>query len=244
MPGGLSINPGRPHPHVPAGCLDSFSRGLCVPVPYIGLLGPPALLVTTVTGRIRHLFVLGVFGARTARQLLGIRLRVEGLEHVVGERATVYCMNHCSNVDAVLMEVLYSRCPRLRVLYKAEMGRLPILGRVLRMARFVPVERADRDRAIHAVDVAAEQLVAGDSFLVAPEGTRSSNADMRPFKKGGFVMAIKAQVPVVPIGVVGTAQAMPRGQFFVKAGWSAFASASRCRAPGWRSTIAMRCRLT
>lgn len=184
---------------------------------YIGLLGPPALLVTTVTGQIRHLFVLGVFGARTARQLLGIRLRVEGLEHVVGERATVYCMNHCSNVDAVLMEVLYSRCPRLRVLYKAEMGRLPILGRVLRMARFVPVERADRDRAIHAVDVAAEQLVAGDSFLVAPEGTRSSNADMRPFKKGGFVMAIKAQVPVVPIGVVGTAQAMPRGHFFVKA---------------------------
>ncbi|MEK6629768.1 MAG: lysophospholipid acyltransferase family protein [Acidobacteriota bacterium] len=185
---------------------------------YIGLLGPPALLVTTVTGRIRHLFVLGVFGARTARQLLGIRLRVEGLEHVVGERATVYCMNHCSNVDAVLMEVLYSRCPRLRVLYKAEMGRLPILGRVLRMARFVPVERADRDRAIHAVDVAVEHLVAGDSFLVAPEGTRSSNADMRPFKKGGFVMAIKAQVPVVPIGVVGPSQAMPRGQFFVKAG--------------------------
>jgi len=182
---------------------------------YVGIVGPPALAVAFLTGRAQHVLTLGRFGARSVRQLLGLRLHAEGLEHVDGNRPSVYCINHRSNVDVVAFEVLFPKCPRLRGLYKAEMSKLPILGRAMRLVGFVPVDRGHRNRAIEAVDVAAARLAEGDSFLLAPEGTRGSREELQPFKKGGFVMAIKAQVPVVPVALIGTAEAMPRGQFYV-----------------------------
>jgi 1-acyl-sn-glycerol-3-phosphate acyltransferase len=121
-------------------------------------------------------------------------------------------------VDAVVMEVLFPRCPGLRVLYKAEMGKLPVLGTAMRVAGFVPVHRADRDRAFEAVDLAVTRLGEGLSFLLAPEGTRSTTSAMLPFKKGAFVMAIKAQVPVVPVAIIGADRAMPKGQLYVLPG--------------------------
>jgi 1-acyl-sn-glycerol-3-phosphate acyltransferase len=183
---------------------------------YIAIVGPPALAVAFLTGRTGHIFALGRFGATWVRRLLGIRLEVSGLDHVVASRPTLYCINHRSNVDVVAFEALFPRCPRLRGLYKAEMGRLPVLGRAMRLVGFVPVDRANRTSAIASVDAAAERLLAGDSFLIAPEGTRARDGELQPFKKGGFVMAIKAQAPVVPVALHGTADAMPRGRFWVK----------------------------
>jgi len=185
---------------------------------YIAIVGPPALAVAFLTGRTGHVFALGRFGARTVRQLLGIRLDVSGLEHVVADRPTLYCINHRSNVDVVAFEALFPRCPRLRGLYKAEMGKLPVLGRAMRLVGFVPVDRANRASAIASVDAATERLLAGDSFLIAPEGTRGLRGELLPFKKGGFFMAIKAQAPIVPVALHGTAEAMPRGQFWVTPG--------------------------
>jgi 1-acyl-sn-glycerol-3-phosphate acyltransferase len=182
---------------------------------WVALAGPPSLVVAYLTGRVRHMFVLGRFGARTARQILGIRIVTEGLEHVDGRRATVYCINHLSNVDVLVFEILLPKCPGLRAMHKAELRKLPILGTVMRTAGFVPVERGHRDRAIEAVDEAVAGLRAGASFLLAPEGTRSRTGELQPFKKGAFVMAIKAQVPVVPIALIGPDIAMPRGQWYV-----------------------------
>jgi 1-acyl-sn-glycerol-3-phosphate acyltransferase len=183
---------------------------------YIAIVGPPALAVAFLTGRAGHVVSLGRFGAQAFRRLLGIRLEVSGLEHVVGSRPTLYCINHRSNVDVVAFEALFPRCPRLRGLYKAEMGKIPVLGRAMRLVGFVPVDRANRASAIASVDAAARRLLAGDSFLIAPEGTRARDGELQPFKKGGFVMAIKAQAPVVPVALRGTAEAMPRGRFWVK----------------------------
>jgi 1-acyl-sn-glycerol-3-phosphate acyltransferase len=185
---------------------------------YIAIVGPPALAVALLTGRVGHVFALGRFGAKAVRMFLGIRLDVSGLEHVVGDRPTLYCINHRSNVDVVAFEALFPRCPRLRGLYKAEIGKIPVLGRAMRLVGFVPVDRANRSSAIASVDAAAARLKAGDSFVIAPEGTRAISDEMLPFKKGGFVMAIKAQVPVVPVALHGTAEAMPRGRFWVKPG--------------------------
>jgi len=181
-------------------------------------VGPPALAVAFLTGRSGHVFALGRFGATAVRVLLGLRLEVWGLERVVGARPALYCINHRSNVDVVAFEALFPRCPRLRGLYKAEVGKVPVLGRAMQLVGFVPVDRANRASAIASVDAAAARLAAGDSFIIAPEGTRARGAEMLPFKKGGFVMAIKAQVPVVPVALHGTAEAMPRGRFWVKPG--------------------------
>jgi len=185
---------------------------------YIAIVGPPALAVAFLTGRAGHIFALGRFGASAVRRMLGIRLEVSGLEHVVADRPTLYCINHRSNVDVVAFEALFPRCPRLRGLYKAEVGRVPVLGRAMRLVGFVPVDRANRASAIASVDAAAERLMAGDSFLIAPEGTRGRSGELLPFKKGGFFLAIKAQAPIVPVALHGTAEAMPRGRFWVRPG--------------------------
>jgi 1-acyl-sn-glycerol-3-phosphate acyltransferase len=180
---------------------------------YIALVGPPALAVAYLTGRNGHVFALGRFGAAAVRRLLGIRLAVSGLEHVDGRRPTLYCINHRSNVDVVAFEALFPRCPRLRGLYKAEVGKVPVLGQAMRLVGFVPVDRANA-----SVDAAAERMLAGDSFLIAPEGTRARGPGMLPFKKGGFVLAIKAGAPVVPVALHGADAVMPRGRFWVRPG--------------------------
>jgi 1-acyl-sn-glycerol-3-phosphate acyltransferase len=186
---------------------------LCV---YVLVIGPPALAATYLTGRGSLLIPLGVYAAKTTRRLLGIRYSVEGYDHVQATRPAVYCFNHRSNVDLLVFEVLFPRCPRLRALFKAEMTRLPILGVVFQRAGFEPVERGHRERAMEAVDQAVSQLLAGDSFLLAPEGTRSPTGALLPFKKGAFVMAIRAQVPIVPVALDGTAGAMPKGRSLVR----------------------------
>jgi len=185
---------------------------------YIAIVGPPALAVAFLTGRAGHVFALGRFGATAVRRLLGIRLAVSGLEHVDGARPALYCINHRSNIDVVAFEALFPRCPRLRGLYKAEVGKVPVLGRAMKLVGFVPVERTNRASAIASVDAAAGRMLAGDSFLIAPEGTRARGPGMLPFKKGGFVLAIKAQAPVVPVALHGTDAIMPRGRFWVKPG--------------------------
>ena len=186
---------------------------LCV---YVAVVGPPALLISVLTGWVAHFFELGYLGAKTARHIAGVHLSVEGLDNVVGERPTVYCINHRSNVDPpVAFESLYRRCPKLRGVYKAEMGKLPIFGTALRMSGFVPIVRQDPRRAFEMIELAVSRLGEGYSFMLAPEGTRATTAEMRPFKKGAFVMAIKAQVPVVPVALVGTGAAMPRGRLYV-----------------------------
>ena len=68
---------------------------------------------------------------------------------------------------------------------------------------FVPVERDRREASMASIDRAAESIRAGNSFLIFPEGTRSRTAELLPFKKGGFIMAIKAQAPIVPVAVSG-----------------------------------------
>jgi 1-acyl-sn-glycerol-3-phosphate acyltransferase len=186
---------------------------LCV---WVTVVGPPALLVSFLTGWVAHFFELGYVGSKVARRIAGVQLSVEGLDHVVGDRPAVYCINHRSYVDApVAFEALFRRCPKLRGVYKAEMGKLPIFGTALRLSGFVPIVRTNPGRAFEAVELAVGRLREGYSFVLAPEGTRATTDEMRPFKKGAFVMAIKAQVPVVPVALLRCGQAMPRGRAYV-----------------------------
>jgi 1-acyl-sn-glycerol-3-phosphate acyltransferase len=106
--------------------------------------------------------------------------------------------------------------PRLHILYKAELHNVPIMGTVFDVGGFVAVDRSDRDKAIASISRGAASLRAGNSFLIFPEGTRSRSGDLLPFKKGGFIMAIEAQVPIVPVAVSGGRAAMRKGSAFVR----------------------------
>ncbi|HET7619295.1 MAG TPA: lysophospholipid acyltransferase family protein [Vicinamibacterales bacterium] len=184
---------------------------------YVLLAGPPVLLIALVTRRAGLLYRAGLIGVRLGLWLSGIRYRVEGAGHIQHARAAVYAVNHTSNVEPpILFAALRDLFPRLRILYKAELRKLPVLVRAFDLAGFVPLERGNPEQSLPAIDRAADALRAGHSFLIFPEGTRSRTGALLPFKKGGFIMALKAQAPIVPVAIAGAREAMRKGSVIIR----------------------------
>jgi 1-acyl-sn-glycerol-3-phosphate acyltransferase len=126
----------------------------------------------------------------------------------------VFCSNHQSNVDPPVLFATLSN--RLRMLYKIEFDRIPVLAQAIRLAGFVAIDRRDRMQAVHAIERAAASIrELKRPFLIFAEGTRSRTGELLPFKKGGFVMAIQAQAPIVPVAITGAREAMQKGSAII-----------------------------
>ena len=183
---------------------------------YVLLVGPPFLLIALVFGKHALLYRVGHLGVRLGLALSGIKVVVEGRHHIQRHCAAVYAVNHASNVEPpIIFDVLHELFPRLRILYKAELRKLPVLVRAFDLAGFIPLERGNPEQSLPAIDRASEALREGNSFLIFPEGTRSRTGELLPFKKGGFILAIKGQAPVVPIAVSGARNAMRKGSLVI-----------------------------
>lgn len=179
------------------------------------VVGTPFLIHAVLTGNTDILYRVGRWAARAVLWLSGVRLEVHGLEKIPQSGALVFMPNHQSNCDP---PAVFVNLPPVLVLAKKEFFRMPVLGRAMALRGFVPVDRRNREKAIEAVEEATRSLKAGHNFLVFPEGTRSRDGRLQPFKKGVFVMAIKAQAPIVPISVSGSGKIMPKGKFAISPG--------------------------
>jgi len=136
-----------------------------------------------------------------------IDLHVTGLEHAEPGGTFVVMSNHQSHYD---IPVLYQSLPlRLRMVAKSELFKIPIWAQAMRAAGFVELDRSNRDRAIESLDRARKALAAGTSIWIAPEGTRSRDGALGPFKHGGFHLAVGAGARILPITISGTRQTLP-----------------------------------
>lgn len=153
---------------------------------------------------------------QTLLRITGITVITEGADRVPANAPVVYVSNHASWVD--IWVLLVGLPGRLRFVFKKELLRVPLLGRAITSIGHIAVDRKNRTSAFAAYDGAAEQIRQGTSAVVFVEGTRSRTGKLQPFKKGPFVLAIAAQVPVVPVFCDGTFDRLPKGSVAPKTG--------------------------
>ena len=145
----------------------------------------------------------------------GVRVVVHNPERMAGGEPHVYMSNHLSWFD---IPTLAGVLPRYKFVAKAELFKVPVFGPAIRAIGMVPIERRNRKAAFGAYDVAAKKIQAGNSVVVFPEGSRGYDYRIRPFKKGPFVLAIAAGVPIVPVLLHGTHDVFAKGTALVRSG--------------------------
>lgn len=159
---------------------------------------------------------LGILWGRSALLLAGIRFKVLGTEHIPHGRPAIYISNHQSNFDIPLF---YAALPlQFRWMAKQELFDIPLFGLAMKRSGYIPIDRSDRRKAMHGMLEAAKRIAAGASVVIFPEGTRTPDGELKSFKKGGFLLAIKAQVPVVPVAIKGSFEVMAKDSWRIHGG--------------------------
>jgi 1-acyl-sn-glycerol-3-phosphate acyltransferase len=147
--------------------------------------------------------------ALTILRGMGVERHVEGLENVDPQQPYVYVCNHQSHVDPPTC--MASLPGHLRFVGKKSLFKVPLFGSALRRAGHIPIDRGDSTTSTDQLNKNLDALRTRVSIVLFPEGTRSETGALGPFKKGAAVMAIQAQVPVVPMAIAGTRYILPKG---------------------------------
>jgi len=187
----------------------------------LGAVTPPATLLTLIFGLFdthgKYAYLICRFWAWLILAVAGVSLRVNGVNHIDPRRQYIFMVNHQSNLDIpVLHQGLESF--QLRWLAKKEILWVPFLGWSMWAARHIAVDRADRNDAMGSLKKAQERMASGVSIVFFPEGTRSSDGGLLPFKRGGFLLAIKTQTPIVPVTINGSGKVLAKGDWRLRAG--------------------------
>ena len=171
--------------------------------------------VTWILGDIRPMYSVARAVVKFLVRLAGVQVELAGEDLARLPQPCVFLANHVSNVDP---PVLFGQLPRIAIMAKASIFRLPLLGYAIRMGGFIPVERGRAESRKKALEEGIDRLRSGLSLLIFPEGTRSPDGALLPFRPGPFTMAIETQTPIVPITITGTREIMPKGKFTIRPG--------------------------
>lgn len=152
----------------------------------------------------------GIWGRLLFHLTPGWHVEVVGREYLPkeGERPAVLVSNHESMTDIFAMYFLRTQ---FRWLSKEEVFRIPLVGNVMTWCDYVPIRRGNKDSHTQALEESADRLRKGFSMFFFPEGTRSDDGSIRPFKTGAFKLARDEQAPVIPIVIHGARDLMPKG---------------------------------
>jgi len=146
----------------------------------------------------------------------GVKIEVDNRAKLVADQPYVFVANHASSLDIWAMFLVIPR--RMRMIAKKQLARIPLFGWGMWAGRFIFIDRQNGVAARRSIDLAGERIHNGESVLLFPEGTRTRDGSLGPFKKGSFHLAVKAGVPIVPVALRGTRELMPRGSILLRAG--------------------------
>jgi len=178
------------------------------------VLGTVAVVVGLVSqraaARVSH------FWGRMCLRIAGVPVAVEGLNHLAGGESYVIMANHESSLDIVVLLTALPPSVELRFLAKKSLFRVPFLGWAMTSAGFIPVDREDRSTAAATLAETLEEVARGGSPLVFPEETWTTDGRLLPFARGGFLVALKAGLPILPVGLEGPRMVLPPGEGVVR----------------------------
>jgi len=173
-----------------------------------------AIATSLVTRSGNSVHRVGRMWSRSILAASGIQVAVSGMERIDPARPYIFMSNHQSNFD---IPVLLAHLPvQFRWLAKAELFKIPVVGRAMRGAGYISIDRADREAAFKSLGEASEAIRKGVAIMIFPEGTRSLDGTLKPFKKGGFVLAVDAGVPIVPVAIRGTHAIMAKRTWIIR----------------------------
>ncbi len=155
--------------------------------------------------------------SRAILRMSGVQVRVVGAERISDDEPFVVASNHQSWFDVFALVAHFPG--RARFVAKQELEGIPIFGRAWRVCGHISIDRSDRNRAIASLQEAGGRIWDEDKVIIMfPEGTRSRDGGLKPFKKGAFILAIQAGVPILPVAVVGSRAVMPKGSWRIRPG--------------------------
>jgi len=167
------------------------------------------------TGRWVH-FYAAVPWAKIILWVCGTRVRVSGQENVDRHEARIYLSNHQSYFD--IFALLAHLPADFKFVLKQELMKIPLFGFAMRRAKYIAIDREEPRKAVKSINEAALKIKEGASMLIFPEGTRSEDGKLRPFKTGGFRLALKAGCDVVPVAITNSRNIVPKGSLKINKG--------------------------
>ena len=160
--------------------------------------------------------IFGRYWGKFICAVSGVAITLEGVENLAPDRNYIFAANHQSQFDIF---VLQGYLPyNFRWLAKKELFQVPIWGAAMKKAGYIPVDRTHGRQALKSLDEAAKRIAEGTSVIIFPEGTRSRDGKLQPFKAGGMMLALKAGVELVPMAISGTFAILPKGSLMLHPG--------------------------
>lgn len=155
------------------------------------------------------------FWGRLSLRLAGIPVVISGGE-LIPDGPVIFMGNHQSNFDILALTKALPR--KFSWIAKEELFRIPVFGKAMLRAGYIPLDRSDGRKALKSMQAAAARIRQGASVIIFPEGTRSKDRILQEFKQGGFLLAASAGVPIVPFTINGSGDINPAGKLFLRAG--------------------------
>ena len=182
---------------------------------YTLLLGPFVILLSFADTSGKLAFIPARFWAWLLLQTTRVKIVIKGMEKLDVRNPYIFMSNHQSHFDILAL----TRIPvQLRWVAKKELVKIPVFGWAVWASGHIIIDRSNRDKAFKSIERAAERINRGISVVIFPEGTRSPDGRLQEFKKGGFVLAIKSRVPIVPIAIHGSRDVLPKKTFQFRSG--------------------------